>query len=223
MAVPVYVDRAAKHAFACAVDWPGWCRSGPDEDAALEALVASAPRIGRAMKRRRLAVPAVRTVSDLRVVERVKGNATTDFGAPGVAAKVDARAATPADLRKLGEILDASWREFDAMAAAAKGKTLAKGPRGGGRSLAKIVDHVVGAEAAYIGAVGGTFKDEGGGSAERLKRVRAAFVKAVAARARGEVPDRGPRGGKRWGPRFAVRRSAWHWLDHAWEIEDRSA
>jgi hypothetical protein len=24
-----------------------------------------------------------------------------------------------------------------------------------------------------------------------------------------------------WTPRFAVRRSAWHALDHAWELEDR--
>ena len=28
-------------------------------------------------------------------------------------------------------------------------------------------------------------------------------------------------GGERWPALFAVRRSAWHALDHAWEIEDR--
>lgn len=28
--------------------------------------------------------------------------------------------------------------------------------------------------------------------------------------------------GGRWPARYAVRRFAWHVLDHAWEIEDRS-
>jgi hypothetical protein len=27
---------------------------------------------------------------------------------------------------------------------------------------------------------------------------------------------------KGWPPRYAARRIAWHALDHAWEIEDRS-
>ena len=27
---------------------------------------------------------------------------------------------------------------------------------------------------------------------------------------------------KPWSPRYAVRRAAWHVLDHAWEIEDRT-
>jgi hypothetical protein len=44
---------------------------------------------------------------------------------------------------------------------------------------------------------------------------------ALAAGARGELPERGPRGGARWTPRSFVRRVAWHVLDHAWEIEDR--
>jgi len=47
-------------------------------------------------------------------------------------------------------------------------------------------------------------------------------VQGLVARARGELPDFGPRGGSRWSPRFAVRYAAWHTLDHAWEIEDRA-
>jgi hypothetical protein len=34
-------------------------------------------------------------------------------------------------------------------------------------------------------------------------------------------PERVPRSGKLWTPRYFVRRTAWHALDHAWEIEDR--
>ena len=50
---------------------------------------------------------------------------------------------------------------------------------------------------------------------------RKAMLEALAASARGEVPEEGPRGGKRWTGRYFVRREAWHVLDHAWEIEDR--
>jgi hypothetical protein len=52
--------------------------------------------------------------------------------------------------------------------------------------------------------------------------IQKAFIAAARARAHGELPDQGPRGGKRWPARYAIRRSAWHALDHAWEIEDRA-
>jgi hypothetical protein len=32
----------------------------------------------------------------------------------------------------------------------------------------------------------------------------------------------GPLGGRRWPARYAAHRIAWHALDHAWEIEDRT-
>ena len=56
-----------------------------------------------------------------------------------------------------------------------------------------------------------------------MARLRDAFVDTVTARATGKpVPD--PRNTKRpWSPRYAVRRAAWHVLDHAWEIKDRSS
>jgi hypothetical protein len=56
---------------------------------------------------------------------------------------------------------------------------------------------------------------------ERLEQVRQDILKGLAAAAAGEIPEHGPRGGVRWPPRYFVRRSAWHVLDHAWEIEDR--
>lgn len=55
-----------------------------------------------------------------------------------------------------------------------------------------------------------------------MARTRAAIRAALVAAARGELPERGPRGGAIWTPRYYVRRAAWHTLDHAWEIEDRT-
>src|SRR5690349_9971305 len=40
----VYLEVGKKRVFACAADWPGWCRSGRDEEQALEALTTSASR-----------------------------------------------------------------------------------------------------------------------------------------------------------------------------------
>ena len=58
---------------------------------------------------------------------------------------------------------------------------------------------------------------------QQVAEVREAMLEALAAAERGEIPERGPRGGKIWPARFYVRRALWHLLDHAWEIEDRSA
>ena len=38
-----YLEVGKKRVFACALDWPGWCRSGRDERLAIEALTKSAP------------------------------------------------------------------------------------------------------------------------------------------------------------------------------------
>ncbi len=221
--ISVYIERGSKRTFACAVDWPGWCRSGRDEAAALQALFEAAPRYGRALARKRVRFVRPKDASELTVVSRHAGTATTDFGAPDVSPKVDDRPVGATDLRQLTRILEACWLEFDSVAASARGKALRKGPRGGGRELEKIVGHVLEADAGYIAAMGGRYTDESAVSAhERADRIHEAFLDTVAASARGKIPARGPRGGVRWKPRYAVRRSAWHWLDHAWEIEDRA-
>jgi len=220
VAIRVYIERGPKRAFACAIEWPGWCRSGRDEDAALDALLRSAPRFARAVKAARLPFTPPKDVSGFEVAARVKGDATTDFGAPGATPAFDTEPLEGTDMRRAQALLRASWRAFDAAARKAKGKSLARGPRGGGRTLDKIVEHVVEADRGYVGALGWKV-DAGAGSAGRLEATRSAMLDAIAASARGEIPARGPRGGVRWRPRKAVRRSAWHWLDHAWEIEDR--
>lgn len=219
-ATPVYLEVGSKRTFACAVDWPGWSRSGRDGASALEALLRAAPRYERALKGTRLGFVAPKDVSSFRVVDRLRGDATTDFGAPGQTPTVDQRPLDDDDLARARTILRASWRAFDAAADAARGKTLAKGPRGGGRDLDGVIAHCVEADAGYVGALGWKHRREG--DEDPRESVRRAMLEGLAASARGEIPARGPRGGVRAKPRHVVRRSAWHWLDHAWEIEDRS-
>jgi hypothetical protein len=55
-----------------------------------------------------------------------------------------------------------------------------------------------------------------------MAAVRTLELDLLAVRARGGDPPENPRRrSPYWSPRYFVRRSAWHALDHAWEIEDR--
>lgn len=201
----VYLEVGQKKIFAAAFDWPGWCRSGRDELDALQAIIDYRDRYERAVKRVGGEVPAPADAAVLRVIERLKGDATTDFGAPGIVPAADEAPMAEADLERGLRLLEACWSAFGRMASTAEGTTLARGPRGGGRDLATIRQHVEGAHDSYTRKLGG----------------RGDFPAAARARWSGETPDTGPRGGSRWPPRYAIRRAAWHILDHAWEIEDR--
>lgn len=218
--VEVYLEIGKTRAFAGAVDWPGWCRSGRDEASALQALVDYGPRYARVLQTTPLGFRAPSGVPALVVVERLEGNATTDFGAPGQPLTRDSDPVDAAGLVRWQAILQACWQALDAAVEAAAGKELRKGPRGGGRDLSKIVDHVREAEVAYLASLGGSLKP--GEQNRTLAAVREAILATLAAAVRGEIPARGPRGGARWAPRTFVRRVAWHDLDHAWEIEDRA-
>ena len=221
--IPVYLEVTRKRTFAGAVEWPGWCRSGKTPELALEALVAYADRYAAVISHSRLGFERPGSVDDLEVVERLTGNATTEFGAPGIPPKADARPLPPKALKRQTAILEASWRAFDRAADAARGVTLTKGPRGGGRDLPKMENHVFEADEGYVSALGSRPpRNPGDALAKRSAGLRASAVAALAARAAGK-PVADPRNTKRpWSPRYYVRRSAWHALDHAWELEDRS-
>jgi hypothetical protein len=188
--IEVYLEVGTKRTFAGAIEWPGWCRSGRDETAALEALLEYAPRYAQAIEGVRPVFHPPRSAAGLRVVEWLRGNATTDFGAPGIAPAADGRPLSTAEGRRLAAILRASWRTFDESVRRATGKTLRVGPRGGGRMLTAIVRHVAESEAGYLAAAGWKAEDP-----ENPESRRDAILAAVAAGSRGEIAARGPRGG----------------------------
>jgi len=222
-AFDVVVERGSKRTFASALAWPGWSRSARDEDAALEALVAYGSRYEEVLRPARIAFRTPKDSAGLTVVERVKGDAGTDFGAPSIAAKAEAAPVDAKELRRLRSILEATWGAFDAAAEAARGKKLRTGPRGGGRSLQKIVAHVLSSDASYVRRIAGRPpKVDESDPWAAAEDVRAAIAEALARGVRDGVPERGPRGGAMMTIRYFVRRSAWHVLDHTWEIEDRT-
>ncbi|HLD94543.1 MAG TPA: hypothetical protein VI703_10125 [Anaerolineales bacterium] len=220
--IDIYLEIGKKRTFAGAIDWPGWCRSGRDEPSALQALFEYGPRYARVLEAAQLGFQPPLDSSAFSVIERLEGNATTDFGAPDASPSSDSNPVDDAELRRFQRLLEAYWLAFDAAARSAAGKELRKGPRGGGRDLDRIVQHVLGSDASYLSSLGWKFKQaEEGDPAGELRHTRQAILNALAAAVQGELPERGPRGAIHWTPRYFVRRVAWHVLDHTWELEDR--
>ena len=211
MATRVFLEVGQRRVFASAADWPGWTRSGKDENAAMEALAAAAPRYAAVPKAARIAFAPS---AGFDVVERLPGDATTDFGAPSAIARAELKRLTKKDAGRLSALVSASWTVLDRMVEKAPA-SLRKGPRGGGRDRDAVVEHVLGAETAYARKLGLRLKQPAAGDAAAVREHRNAIVAGLRAGTRG-VTDEG------WPARYAARRIAWHAIDHAWEIEDRS-
>ena len=211
----VYLERGSKRVFAGAFDWPGWCRSGKDESIALAALGAYAPRYAPVARKARIAFELA-SAGAFRVVERLPGSATTDFGAPDAVAKRDTTPLAAPEAKRLASLLSAAWAIFDEVIARAPAE-LRKGPRGGGRDRDQITDHVLSAEGAYVRKLGLHLEPPARDDHPAIAEFRAAIIDALAQPSSGRALVV-----KGWPQRYAARRIAWHVLDHAWEIEDRS-
>jgi hypothetical protein len=213
--VTVGVEVTRNKAFASALEWPGWSRAGKTPEDAIAALAAYADRYAAVAQRAKLDFPFDASVA-FEVAEEADGNASTEFGIPEIRFEADSRRTTTKDGDQLAAIVDAAWKIFDRVVAGAPAE-LRKGPRGGGRDRDKIVEHVVGSDGGYARVLGlkGTEVDPRDRAA--VADLRKRMLEAIRA-----PSDGSPIAGKKWPPRYAARRVAWHALDHAWEIEDRS-
>lgn len=222
MTVDATLEVAAKRSFASAIAWPGWSRCGRSPDDAIAALVAYGPRYAIVAGRAGVPFKVPGSVAEVAITERVRGGSGTEFGMPSTPAQAEEEPIGD-DLDRLVALLRAAWDTFDDAVKAADGRRLSTGPRGGGRDLARMIDHVRDAEVAYLSKLGSrapTASDRP--LRERLEALRTAFVDALTAIAAGEPVPTPSRTRKLWSPRYAVRRTAWHALDHAWELQDRT-
>jgi hypothetical protein len=212
--VPVTLEISRRRAFAQAVDWPGWCRAGRDEDRALAALIGYVDRYRAAVGS--LADPLGRDTPGVTVIERVDGDVTTDFGAPGQTVPSDRRPLTTGEPARLAAFLDACWAAFDGAYARTPEAVRPIKPEVG-RSPDAMRLHILDAMRAYATwlakPVPRIVKGDPGASEVAIRGFVREHVLALPV----GVPFED---GKRTGP-YAVRRECWHVLDHAWELEDR--
>lgn len=219
----VYLEVGKKKTLAGAVHGPGWLRGGKDEAAALQNLLVHGARYRQVVRAAKLDFPALPDEPEqLDVIERIEGDGGTDFGVPAKIFSFDRQPLSDAELKNQQALLAACWDALDQVVRAAAGQQLRKGPRGGGRELEAIAYHVLGGQGGYLASVGWKSKiPEELGLAQQLAWQREETLKALTAAAQGELPVLSPRGKSYWPARYLVRRSAWHLLDHIWEIEDR--
>jgi len=216
----VCLEIMPKQTIASALDWPGWSRAGRDEGAALESLASYAHRYAAVADHAGFRLPSAVAFD---VVERLPGGSDTAFAAPEcrrpfpqLTAGADRTPVTPAAARRIGRLLGAAWAFFDELAAASPAE-LRKGPRGGGRDRDELIDHVLGADAAYARKLGLTLRQPARTDPAAISELRQAITGLLGAPSDGKpvVPEG-------WTTAYAVRRIAWHILEHAWEMQDRS-
>jgi hypothetical protein len=211
----VYLETGAKRTFAVALDWPGWARSGKTGEEALDTLADYLSRYAPVAKKAGFDLGAADTEFD--VVETVAGNATTDFGAPAAFVSADGEPVTAAAATRAASLVEACWDTLTRVAARSPAE-LRKGPRGGGRDRDKMLHHVIESEAAYARKIGVRHKPPALDDKDAIKAMRADVIAVIGAPVEG-----GPLEPKGWPVAYAARRIAWHALDHAWEMQDRSA
>jgi hypothetical protein len=213
----VGVELGPRRTFAWAVDWPGWCRSGRGQEAALAALAADGPRYFPVAAAAGASLPAG-LAGDVEVVERLPGSTTTDVGAPGTGGAAAARPLSLEAGRRLASLVSAAWGFFDQVAGHAP-LELCTGPRGGGRDRDQIVEHVLALDFVYARELGLTLPSRasdptGGGRAPgcrgpsprdaSLSHHRAPGLASPVLRQKGSLARAGSRlGGP--GPERAVR------------------
>src|SRR5207248_2258692 len=117
VATAVYLEVGNTKTFACAVEWPGWCRSGKGEEAALEAMAAYAERYRPVVEAAGVRWP--KTATRFEIVERSRGSGATDFGVLDKPCSRDERPLRAADARRYAarrvawHVLDHVWEIED--------------------------------------------------------------------------------------------------------------
>ena len=162
--------------------------------------------------------PEFDAAGPLEIVEDRAGTGMTDFyGISFSSSSTEHGPMSEAELERKITLLKASWAFFDGVAARVSPE-LRKGPRGGGRDRNLIVRHVIRNESEeFAKQVGLRIPEEGALSPEGLRQYRSDYVTAMRACNAGEI-ERRPRS---WTLQFLIRHSAYHTLDHAWEMEDK--
>jgi len=209
--ITVALETTPKKTFAAALEWPGWCRSAREPDAAMEALADYAERYAPIAEAAGFPLPSAITLQE---VDRQPGGPATAFGVPEKTFDADCAAVTPAAAKRLAALVSAAWTYLDDVASHTP-EELRKGPRGGGRDRDKMLRHVIEAENSYARQLGVKVPMPELDDTDALEVQRQAIVAVLGARSDGSPVHK-------WTTRYGARRVAWHVLDHAWEMEDKN-
>jgi hypothetical protein len=214
MRVTLEIGPKGKKMVAVAPDWPGLARGATTEEAAIERLLSYVPRYATVAKLAGMdaAFGAITTVD---VVEHYMGTGSTDFWGISFAFSSIDRQAMPVDVveRQL-TLMRACWTFFDNVRSHVSAE-MQRGPRGGGRDRDHIVRHTLANEFDWAKGLGVLTPQDAMLSDEGLTTHRDAYCTAIRA-----FHAEGSMAGK-WPLPYLIRHTAFHTLDHAWEMQDK--
>lgn len=203
-----------KRVAAVAADWPGLERGAKTGEAAIDRLSNYLPRYAMVAKLAGMEAELA-AENGFEVVERYKGTGSTDFwGISYAFSSIDQQAMSGESLERELNLLRACWTFFDDVRSRVSAE-MQKGPRGGGRDRDRIVQHTFAVEQDWAKGLGVNTSIEAMLTAEGLMMHRQAYWHAVR-----EFHSQSKMAGK-WPLRYLIRHTAYHTLDHAWEMEDK--
>jgi hypothetical protein len=214
MRVMLEIGPRGKRVAAVAPDWPGLERGATTGEAAIERLLSYLPRYATVAKLAGMEAefPAIAAVD---VVERYPGTGSTDFwGISFAFSGIDRQAMSSEELERELTLMRACWAFFDDVRSRVSAE-MRKGPRGGGRDRDQIVRHTVGTEQDWAKKLGLLSPQGAMPTDEGLRAQRDAYCEAIRALHSQGKPAR------TWPLRYLIRHTAYHTLDHAWEMEDK--
>jgi hypothetical protein len=199
---------------AVAVDWPGLERGAKTEEAAIERLLSYVPRYAAVTKLAGLEA-AFATTPVVDVVEHYPGTGSTDFwGISFAFSGIDQQTMSGEALERELRLMRACWAFFDDVHGRVSAE-LQRGPRGGGRDRDHIVRHIFANEQDWAKKLGVITPDEAMLTGEGINAQREDYCNAIRAfHSQGKMA-------RNWPLRYLIRHTAYHTLDHAWEMEDR--
>ena len=214
--VMLEIGPKGKRVVAVAPDWPGLERGAKTEEAAIARLQAYLPRYAPVATLAGLGAQfAAITNAPVNVVERYPGTGSTDFwGISFAFSDFDHQAMSREELERDLTLMQACWAFFDTVRARVSAE-MRKGPRGGGRDRDRIVRHTFGAEQDFAAKLGVRAPEGALLTDDGLSAYRDAYCAAIRAFHAEGKPARN------WPLRYLIRHTAFHTMDHAWEMEDK--
>ena len=214
MRVTLEIGPKGKRVVAVAPDWPGLERGAATGEAAIERLLAYIPRYAAVTKLAGMET-AFANISSVDMVEQYPGTGSTDFwGISFAFSSIDQQAMSGKALDRELTLMRASWAFFDEVRLRVSAE-MRRGPRGGGRDRDKIVRHTLASELDFSKKVGVLPPLDTLLTNEGLRAYRDAYCNAIR-----ELHSQGKMA-RTWPLRYLIRHTAFHTLDHAWEMEDK--
>ena len=212
--VTLEVGPKGKKVVAVAPDWPGLERGAKTEEAVIERLLSYLPRYAPVATLAGMDAEFA-AVTTAAVVEHYPGTGSTDFwGISFAFSSIDRQEMSSEELERGLTLMRACWAYFDRVRVRVSAE-MQKGPRGGGRDRDQIVRHTLVVERDWATKVGVSTPPDEMLTEEALEAYRDAYCAAIRAfHAEAKMA-------RTWPLRYLIRHTAYHTMDHAWEMEDK--